>query len=83
MANGIVTASGLAALMLAAGCVSTSQVVLVGNGRYMITGQDTGEYNAGRDTLQPAKIAKAYCAKQSKKMVIVEIEKVSLTFTCQ
>ncbi len=82
MAHAIRTGLGFAALIFAAGCVSTSGVVLIGNGRYMITGHDSGTFNAGKDTIKPAKVAKAYCAKQSKKMVIQDVENVSVTFTC-
>jgi hypothetical protein len=76
-------ALALCFLILTAGCASSPEVVLIGNGRYMISGQASGPLNAGKDTMEAAKAAKAYCAKQSKKMVIRNIENVSLTFSCE
>ena len=70
-------------LILTAGCVSSPEVVLVGNGRYMVTGRASGPLNAGKDTMEAARAAKAYCAKLSKKMVIRNIESVSITFSCE
>jgi hypothetical protein len=70
-------------LILTAGCASSPDIVLVGNGRYMVTGRSSGPLNAGGDTLEAAKAAKAYCAKQSKQMVIRNIESVSVTFSCE
>jgi hypothetical protein len=83
MANGIRAVSGLTLLMLVAGCASSPEIALVGNGRYMVTGRASGPLNAGPDTLEAAKAAKAYCAKQSKQMVIRNIERVSITFSCE
>jgi hypothetical protein len=70
-------------LILMAGCVSSPEVVLIGNGHYMVTGRASGPLNAGKDTMQAAKTAKAYCAKLSKQMVIQDIESVSITFSCE
>jgi hypothetical protein len=70
-------------LILAAGCASAPEVKLVGNGRYLIAGHASGPLNAGGDTLDAAKAAKAYCAKLSKRMVIQGIEDVNLTFSCE
>jgi hypothetical protein len=70
-------------LILTAGCASSPPVALVGNGRYMVTGHVSGPLNAGQDTMEAAKTAKAYCEKQSKQMVIHNIENVSITFSCE
>jgi hypothetical protein len=76
-----------------AGCVSASEVQPIGNGRYMITGRASGGLNAGKETTQATKEANAYCSKQSKQMVLQNLDKtgnaavfgenVSLTFTCE
>jgi putative hemolysin len=76
-------ALALCLLILTAGCASSPDVVLVGNGRYVVSGRASGPLNAGQDTLQAANAAKAYCAKQSKQMVIQNIEDVSVTFSCE
>jgi hypothetical protein len=75
------------------GCVSASEVQPIGNGRYMITGRASGGLNAGKETTEATKEANAYCAKQSKQMVLQNVDKqgnaavfgenVSLTFTCE
>jgi hypothetical protein len=84
---------GLAGLSLAAGCVSSSEVVPIGNGRYMITGRASGGLNAGKETTAATKAANEYCAKQSKQMVLQNLDKtgnaavfgenIDLTFTCE
>jgi hypothetical protein len=76
-----------------AGCVSSSEVVPVGNGRYMITGRASGGLNAGKETTVATKEANAYCAKQNKQMVLQNLDKtgnaavfgenINLTFTCE
>jgi hypothetical protein len=76
-----------------AGCVSSSEIQPIGNGRYMITGRASGGLNAGKETTQTTKEANAYCAKQAKQMVLRNLDKtgnaaafgenVSLTFTCE
>ncbi len=70
--------ASLTALMLTA-CVSASEVVPIGNGRYMITGRASGGLN-------PRK-------KQSKQMVLQNLDKtgnaavfgenINLTFSCE
>jgi hypothetical protein len=70
-------------IILNAACASSPEIVLVGNGCYMVTGRASGPLNAGGDTMEAAKAAKAYCAKQSKKMLIRNIESVSITFSCE
>jgi hypothetical protein len=82
-----VAVAGLAA------CVSSSEVVPVGNGRYIITGRASGGMNAGKETTQATKAANAYCDKQSRQMVLQALDKtgnaavfgenVSITFTCE
>ena len=83
----------IAVAALAAGCVSSSEIQPIGNGRYMITGRASGGLNAGKETTQATKEANAYCAKQGKQMVLQNLDKtgnaavfgenVSLTFTCE
>jgi len=70
-------------LIFIAGCASSPEVVLIGNGQYRVTGRASGPFNAGRDTMQAAETAKAYCAKLSKHMVIHDIQSVSITFSCE
>jgi hypothetical protein len=92
MKHRIVVAGSLLALILA-GCVSSSEVQPIGNGRYMITGRASGGLNAGKETTEATKAANTYCAKQSKTMVLQNLDKtgnaavfgenVSLTFTCE
>ena len=83
MANGFRNTAMITAMMLAAGCASSPEVTSVGNGHWMITGHSTGAYNAGADTLVVANAAKAWCAKQSKQMVVRDIVDVSVTFSCE
>jgi hypothetical protein len=81
------------ALALLASCVSTSEVVPIGDGRYMITGRASGGLNAGKETTEATKAANAYCAKQSKQMVLQDLDKtgnaavfgenINLTFRCE
>jgi hypothetical protein len=76
------------------GCVSSSEVVLVGNRRYMIAGRASGGHNAEKETTEATKAANAYCAKHSKQMVILQNldktgntavfgDNINLTFTCE
>jgi hypothetical protein len=78
---------------LVAGCVSASPVQPIGNGRYMITGRASGGLNAGKETTAAEADANAFCAKQSKHMVLQDLDKtgnaavfgenISITFTCE
>jgi hypothetical protein len=80
-------------IALVAACVSSSEVVPIGNGRYLITGRASGGLNAGKETSEATKAANAYCAKQSKQMVLQSLDKtgnaavfgenISLTFSCE
>jgi hypothetical protein len=79
----MIKAMSVCLLILMAGCASSPEVVLIGNGQYMVTGRASGPLNAGKDTMQAAKTAKAYCAKLSKQMVIQDIESVSILFSCE
>lgn len=82
-----------AVALLTVGCVSSSEVVPIGNGRYMITGRASGGLNAGKETTAATKAANAYCAKQSKQMVLLNLDKtgnaavfgenINITFTCE
>jgi hypothetical protein len=79
--------------VILASCVSASEVVPVGNGRFMITGRASGGLNAGKETTEATKAANAYCAKLSKQMVLQTLgktgnaavfgENVSIMFTCE
>jgi hypothetical protein len=81
------------AVLVLAGCVSASDVVPIGNGRYMITGRASGGLNAGKETTEATKEANTYCAKQNKQMVLQNLDKtgnaavfgenINLTFTCE
>jgi hypothetical protein len=83
----------LSLCILIAGCVSASEVQPIGYGLYMVTGSASGGFNAGKETIEATKEANAYCAKQSKRMVLKNLDKtgnaaifgesVSLTFTCE
>ena len=80
-------------IAMSAGCVSSSEVQPIGNGRYMITGRASGGLNAGKETTEVTKAANAFCAKQSKQMVLKNLDKtgnaavfgenVNLTITCE
>jgi len=79
--------------LILTGCVSASEVVPVGNGRYMITGRASGGLNAGKETTEATKEANAYCAKQNRRMVLQNLDKtgnaavfgenINLTFSCE
>jgi len=74
------------------GCVTASEVLPIGNGRYQINARASGGLNAGKETTRATKDANAYCAKQGKQMVLQNTDKignaavfgenVTLTFTC-
>ena len=82
-----------ALVVMVASCVSASEIQPIGDGRYMISGVASGGSNAGKETTEATKAASAYCAKQSKRMVLQNVEKagnavkteenVSLIFTCE
>ena len=57
-----------------AGCVTTSDVVPVGNHQFMLTGHASGGLNAGKGTAAAAQKANAYCSSQGKSMVMVNTE---------
>jgi hypothetical protein len=71
-------------------CVSL-EVQPIGNGRYMRTSE--WGLNARKETTEATKAANAYCAKQSKQMVLQNLDKsgnaavfgesVSITFSCE
>ena len=50
----------------AAGCVSSSEVQPIGNGKYMVIGRASGGLNAGKETTEATKEANAYCSKIGK-----------------
>lgn len=57
------------AVLLLAGCASTTEVVPYGGGLYLITANDSsGVTNFGELQTLAAKEANAYCAKQGKTM---------------
>jgi hypothetical protein len=57
-----------------AGCVTTSDVVPIGNDQYLLTGHASGGLNAGKGTSAAAEKAAAYCASQHKSLVVVNTE---------
>jgi hypothetical protein len=83
----------LSLCILIPGCVSASDVQPIGYGLYMVTGTASGGLNAGKETIEATKEANAYCAKQSRQMVVKNLDKtgnaavfgenVSITFTCE
>lgn len=60
--------------LIAAGCVTTSDVVPIGNHQFMLTGHASGGLNAGKGTAAAAQKASAYCSSQGKTMVMVNTE---------
>jgi hypothetical protein len=92
-AHAMIRAVTCLAIVMLTACVSSSEVVPIGNGRYMITGRASGGLNAGKETTEATKAANAYCAKESKQMVLQNLDKtgnaavfgenISLTFTCE
>jgi hypothetical protein len=93
MTNGMRIVLVPTTVVVVTGCVSSSEVVPIGNGRYMITGRASGGLNAGKETTEATKAANAYCAKQSKRMVLQNLDKtgnaavfgenISIIFTCE
>jgi len=93
MVNGIRREIALVGFAFVASCVSASEVQPIGDGRYMITGRASGGLNAGKETTEATKAANAFCAKQSKQMVLQNLDKtgnaavfgenISLTFICE
>ncbi len=83
----------IVAAVLIAGCVTASDVVPVGNGRFMITARASGGLNAGKEMTKAAQDANAYCAHLGKRMVLADTQKtgnaavfgenVTLYFTCE
>jgi hypothetical protein len=83
----------IACAALIAGCVTTSDVVPIGNGQFMLTGHATGGLNAGKGTAAAAEKAAEYCNTQGKSLVVVGSdfhgmaavggESTSMTFTCE
>lgn len=52
------------------GCVSASEVVPAGRDSYMVSGSVHGGMMAGNSIIEATKTANAFCAKQSKMMII-------------
>jgi hypothetical protein len=83
----------LSLCILIAGWVSASNVQPIGTGRYMVTARASGGLNAGKETTEATEAANAYCAKQSKRMVLQNLDKtgnaaifgenVTITFACE
>jgi hypothetical protein len=57
-----------------ASCVTTSDVVPVGNNQFLLTGHASGGLNAGKGTAAAAQKAADYCRAQGKAMVLVSTE---------
>jgi hypothetical protein len=60
--------------LIAAGCVTTSDVVPIGNNQFMLTGHASGGLNAGKGTAAAAQKASAYCSAQQKSLVVVNTD---------
>jgi hypothetical protein len=79
--------------LLLEGCVTTSDVVPMAGGQYLVTGHASGGLNAGKGTATAAQKAAAYCAQQNRSMEIVSTEfhgvaavggeSTSLVFRCE
>lgn len=63
-----------ASALLLAGCVTTTDVVPIGNNQFMLTGHASGGLNAGKGTAAAAQKASAYCSSQGKSMVLVNTD---------
>lgn len=63
-----------AGALLLAGCVTTTDVVPIGNNQFMLTGHASGGLNAGKGTAAAAQKASAYCSSQGKSMVLVNTD---------
>lgn len=64
----------LGVALILSGCVTTSDVVPMGNDQYLLTGHASGGLNAGKGTAAAAQRAAAYCAERHQSMVIVSNE---------
>jgi hypothetical protein len=58
------------AVLVTAGCVSTSEVVPLGKDSYMLNSTSRGGLNAGREQIDGAKAANAYCDAMGKHMIV-------------
>lgn len=80
------------ALVLTA-CVTTSEVVPIGNNQFMLTGHASGGLNAGKGTAAAVEKAGAYCSSQHKSLKLVNTdahgmaavggESTDVVFTCE
>lgn len=76
-----------------AGCVTTTDVVPIGNDQFMLTGHASGGLNAGKGTAAALQKASEYCAARAQHLVLVNTdahgmaavggESTSLVFTCE
>jgi hypothetical protein len=58
----------------ATACVTTSEVVPMGNNQFMLTGHASGGLNAGKGTAAASQKAAAYCAAKDQAMELVNTE---------
>ena len=65
---------GIVALLLLAGCVSTTDIVPAGKDSYMVAGSANGGANGGKSLIAATKQANAYCGKLGKVMIIRNTE---------
>lgn len=82
----------LSLAVLLTGCVTTSEVVPAGQDTYMVSAANDTCGNCTPPEIRVAQTASAYCAKQSKSMVVKETKdqtfdigfgkRVTLTFAC-
>jgi hypothetical protein len=57
-----------------AGCVTTSDIVPMGNDQYFLTGHASSGLNAGKGTAAAVEKASAYCSSHGKAVEIVNTE---------
>jgi hypothetical protein len=84
---GIASAAGLV------GCVSTSKIMPMGGGIFVIQGRAVGPWNADKERAKALKKANDYCVKQGKRVVLHNIdetghaallgERATITFECE
>lgn len=61
----------LFAVVITAGCVTTSEIVPAGKDSYMVAGTGVGGLGQGKDGIAALKAANSYCAKMGKFMQIL------------
>jgi hypothetical protein len=54
-----------------AGCVTTTEVVPIGNDQFMLTGHASGGLNAGKGTAAALQKASEYCAARAQQQLVL------------